>query len=220
MSARLLQPLQSFLQLEAAGGLILMAAAALALIVANSPLAVYYAALLDVPVGIRIGGAGIAKRLLLWINDGLMAVFFFLIGMELKREVLEGHLSRLRQASLPAIAAAGDAGAGRLLRGVQLDRPRCDEGLGDPDRDRHRLRPGSSLAAFRAVGLPPASRHRQSRTLGGAAGLAAARLLRARIRATLRPSRLFGPAPFAIAPHARPVSTDLAKPGRRAASGV
>ncbi len=104
---KLLQPLHDFLRLEAAGGLVLMAAAVLALIVANSPLAVYYAALLDLPLAIRVGTFGIAKPLLLWINDGLMAVFFFLIGMELKREVLEGHLSSLRQASLPAFAAAG-----------------------------------------------------------------------------------------------------------------
>jgi Na+:H+ antiporter, NhaA family len=103
----LLQPLHDFLRLEAAGGLVLMAAAVLALFVANSPLAVYYAALLDLPLAIKVGTVGIAKPLLLWINDGLMAVFFFLIGMELKREVLDGHLSSLRQASLPAFAAAG-----------------------------------------------------------------------------------------------------------------
>jgi len=104
---KVLKPLQDFLRLEAAGGLFLMAAAVLALVVANSHLAVYYAALLDLPLEIRIGTFGIAKPLLLWINDGLMAVFFFLVGMELKREVLEGHLSSLRRASLPAFAAVG-----------------------------------------------------------------------------------------------------------------
>jgi len=104
---KLMQPLHNFLRLEGAGGLVLMAAAVLALIVANSPLAVHYKALLDLPLSIRVGSVGIDKPLLLWINDGLMAVFFFLIGMELKREVLEGHLSSLRQASLPAFAAAG-----------------------------------------------------------------------------------------------------------------
>lgn len=95
------------MRLEAAGGLVLMAAALLALIVANSPLAAYYAALLDLPLAISVGTFGIVKPLLLWINDGLMAVFFLVVGMELKREVLEGHLSSLRQASLPAFAAAG-----------------------------------------------------------------------------------------------------------------
>jgi len=79
----------------------------LALVIANSPLAVHYKAFLDLPFEIRIGAFGLAKPLLLWINDGLMAVFFFLVGMELKREVVEGHLSSPRQASLPAFAAFG-----------------------------------------------------------------------------------------------------------------
>lgn len=105
--SRLIKPLQEFLRLEAAGGLVLMAAAVLALVVANSPLAGYHAAVLSVPLEVRIGTWGIAKPLLLWINDGLMAVFFLLVGMELKREVVEGHLSSLRQASLPAFAAVG-----------------------------------------------------------------------------------------------------------------
>jgi len=83
------------------------AAAVLALAVANSPLASAYAALLDDPVQVRVGALDIAKPLILWINDGLMAVFFLLVGMELKREVVEGHLSSLRQASLPAFAALG-----------------------------------------------------------------------------------------------------------------
>ncbi len=104
---KLLQPFQDFLRLEAAGGLILMASAVLALIVANSPLAVYYARLLDLPFAVSIGTLEIAKPLLLWIHDGLMAVFFFHIGLELKREVLDGDLSSLRQASLPAFAAVG-----------------------------------------------------------------------------------------------------------------
>jgi len=99
--------LQEFLALESAGGLVLMAAAVLALVVANSPLAPAYAALLDVPVQVRVGALDIAKPLILWINDGLMAVFFLLVGMELKREVVEGHLASLRQASLPAFAALG-----------------------------------------------------------------------------------------------------------------
>jgi NhaA family Na+:H+ antiporter len=103
----LLQTLQEFLRLEAAGGLVLMASAVLALLVANSPLAVHYEALLNLPLVISIGTFGFAKPLLLWINDGLMAVFFFLVGMELKREVLDGDLSSLRQASLPAFAAFG-----------------------------------------------------------------------------------------------------------------
>ena len=104
---KVLKSLQEFVRLESAGGLILMMAAVLALAIANSPFAAYYTAWLDLPLAIKIGTFGIAKPLLLWINDGLMAVFFFLVGMELKREVVEGHLSSLRKASLPAFAALG-----------------------------------------------------------------------------------------------------------------
>ncbi len=104
---RVMNPLREFLKLEAAGGLILMGTTLLALIVANSPLKPQYDALLNLPLEIRAGGFGLAKPLLLWVNDGLMAVFFFLVGMELKREIVEGHLSSMRQASLPAFAALG-----------------------------------------------------------------------------------------------------------------
>ncbi len=107
LADKVLKSLQDFLRLEAAGGLLLMGTATLALLVANSPLDRYYAALLELPLEIRIGTFGIEKPLLLWVNDGLMAVFFFLVGMELKREVLEGHLSSLQRASLPAFAAVG-----------------------------------------------------------------------------------------------------------------
>lgn len=99
--------LQEFLRLEAAGGLLLMAAAGLAMLVANSPVASLYVHTLALPFEIRAGSFGIAKPLLLWVNDGLMAVFFLLIGLELKREVLDGHLSNIRSATLPAFAAVG-----------------------------------------------------------------------------------------------------------------
>lgn len=101
------KPLHQFFRLEAAGGLSLMIATALALIAANSSLSVQYNLLLQIPFEIRLGVFGISKPLLLWINDGLMALFFFLVGMELKREVVQGHLSSARQASLPAFAALG-----------------------------------------------------------------------------------------------------------------
>ncbi|NWB94595.1 Na+/H+ antiporter NhaA [Pseudomonas gingeri] len=96
-----------FFQLEAAGGLLLIAAAALALIINNSPLSHLYAGLLDVPVVAQVGALQIAKPLLLWINDGLMALFFLLIGLEVKRELLEGHLSKPSQVVLPGAAAIG-----------------------------------------------------------------------------------------------------------------
>jgi NhaA family Na+:H+ antiporter len=96
-----------FFQQESAGGILLMGAALLAIVLANSPLNAYYALLIDTPVAIRIGALEIAKPLLLWINDGLMAVFFFLVGLELKREVLEGELSSVRKVVLPGIGAIG-----------------------------------------------------------------------------------------------------------------
>ncbi len=99
--------LSQFLKMEAASGLLLIAAAALALIINNSPLAWLYNGLLDVPVVAQVGALKIDKPLLLWINDGLMALFFLLIGLEVKREVLEGHLSKPSQIVLPGAAAIG-----------------------------------------------------------------------------------------------------------------
>jgi NhaA family Na+:H+ antiporter len=102
-----LAAIREFLALESAGGVLLAGAAAVAMACANSPLERAYGALLDTPVEVRAGAFEIAKPLLLWINDGLMAVFFFLVGLELKREVQEGELSRASQIALPAVAALG-----------------------------------------------------------------------------------------------------------------
>lgn len=99
--------IREFLKLESAGGIMLMIAAVLAMGIANSPLDGWYQQLLDVPVEIRVGALIIAKPLILWINDGLMAVFFFLVGLELKREIIEGELSRPANVMLPALAAIG-----------------------------------------------------------------------------------------------------------------
>lgn len=99
--------LREFFRLEAAGGILLGAAAIIALFVENSPLAVFYDALLTTPMAVQIGAFLIHKPLLLWINDGLMAVFFLLIGLEIKREILEGQLSTKEQITLPAVAALG-----------------------------------------------------------------------------------------------------------------
>ena len=98
---------QAFFQHPAAGGILLMIAAFLALTLDNSPLAWAYDRLLNTPVVIQIGALELDKPLLLWINDGLMAVFFFLVGLEIKREVIEGRLSNARQAGLPIVAAIG-----------------------------------------------------------------------------------------------------------------
>jgi len=99
--------IRNFLRLESASGILLILAAITALILANSLLSDFYTTLLNIPVHIRIGALEIAKPLLLWINDGLMAVFFFLIGLELKREFVEGELSDPQKIILPALGAIG-----------------------------------------------------------------------------------------------------------------
>ncbi|MCG6873438.1 MAG: Na+/H+ antiporter NhaA [Gammaproteobacteria bacterium] len=103
----MLSTVQSFLKLESAGGILLMVSAALAMLLANSSLAPLYNGLNDLPVAIQVGSFSIAKPLLLWINDGLMAVFFFLVGLELKRELYEGELNGWDRISLPLLGAAG-----------------------------------------------------------------------------------------------------------------
>ena len=97
----------NFYRSESSAGIVLMAATALALFVANSPLEYWYNQLIEVPVVIAAGDWGIEKPLLLWINDGLMAVFFFHVGLELKREVCEGELSNPKEIVLPAAGAVG-----------------------------------------------------------------------------------------------------------------
>ncbi len=102
-----LKMLKEFFKLEAAGGIVLALAAVLAMVVANSPLQDWYNAFIHAPVEVRIGNFEIAKDAHHWINDGLMAIFFFLVGLELKREALIGELSDIKQILLPALAAVG-----------------------------------------------------------------------------------------------------------------
>jgi len=99
--------LRNFFKLEAAGAILLLIAAVLAMLLKNSQLTELYQAFLDTPVEVRIGALEIAKPLFLWVNDGLMAIFFFMIGMEVKREVLIGELSEFSQLLLPLVAGAG-----------------------------------------------------------------------------------------------------------------
>ncbi|USH05483.1 Na+/H+ antiporter NhaA [Grimontia kaedaensis] len=99
--------LVEFFQLDTAPGIILIASAFLALIIANSPLAPFYLAFLDTPIHFKIGSLDIEKNLLLWINDGLMAIFFLLIGLEVKRELIQGALRTRSRAMFPVVAAIG-----------------------------------------------------------------------------------------------------------------
>ncbi|MEX2451404.1 MAG: Na+/H+ antiporter NhaA [Rhodospirillales bacterium] len=99
--------IRDLLHHEAAGGALLLMATILALLLVNSPLNWIYNALLTTPVAIQVSALVIDKPLLLWINDGLMVIFFFLVGLEIKRELIEGHLSSWRESALPVIAAVG-----------------------------------------------------------------------------------------------------------------
>lgn len=101
------QLIQRFLKLESAGGILLLFSAAVAMLLANSPLSSQYNDFLNLPVSLQIGSFSINKTLIHWINDGFMAVFFVLVGMEVKKELFEGALSSYQQAIFPAIAAVG-----------------------------------------------------------------------------------------------------------------
>ncbi|AJJ12335.1 Na+/H+ antiporter NhaA [Yersinia rohdei] len=107
--------IRQFLRQEAAGGLILIFAAIVALFMANSPLFGFYQSFLDVPVSVKIAALDISKPLLLWVNDGLMAVFFLVVGLEVKRELMEGSLAGRDKAVFPAIAALGGMLAPALI---------------------------------------------------------------------------------------------------------
>ena len=99
--------LTRLIQHEAFAGVLMILAAVLALIFANTGLSGAYYGFLNTEVSLLINGIGLTKPLLLWINDGLMAIFFFLIGLELKREMVEGRLKNPRDVMLPGIAALG-----------------------------------------------------------------------------------------------------------------
>jgi Na+:H+ antiporter, NhaA family len=99
--------IEEFIQKESASGILLIFATLLALILSNSFLSPLYESFLHIPVEIRVGSLQLDKSLYHWVNDGLMAIFFLLIGLEVKREILEGHLSSLGQIALPGVAAVG-----------------------------------------------------------------------------------------------------------------
>jgi NhaA family Na+:H+ antiporter len=115
LSARALHALGEFLRLEAAGGILLVGAALLALLCANSPLAPWYQGARALSLGVALGDLHIAKPALLWINDGLMAVFFLLVALEIKREALTGQLAGRQQLVLPLVCAGAGVAIPALL---------------------------------------------------------------------------------------------------------
>ncbi len=103
----ILSSIKEFLRLESASGILLVAATILAMLAANTAFQPYYQDFLDIPIAFHFGAFAIDKSMLLFINDGLMALFFLLVGLELKREVLQGELSNPSKVALPIIAAVG-----------------------------------------------------------------------------------------------------------------
>ena len=103
----MIRQIKNFLKLESSGGILLFTAAILAIICANTSVQSVYFDFLQTQVVLKVGAFAIDKPLLMWINDGFMAVFFVLVGLEVKREMFEGSLSSVRKASLPAFAAFG-----------------------------------------------------------------------------------------------------------------
>ena len=96
-----------FIKVESSVGIILLACALLAMIIDNSGWRHYYQAFFQIPITVHFGKYGLSKPLLLWINEGLMAIFFMLVGLEIKREMLIGELNTLHKLSLPGFAALG-----------------------------------------------------------------------------------------------------------------
>ncbi len=107
MVKKLLSPIQKFVRIESLSGILLFGATLLALILANSPLADRFQSLWQFKIGISSSGFELIKPLILWINDGLMTIFFFLIGLEIKRELMIGELNSVKKASFPLFAAIG-----------------------------------------------------------------------------------------------------------------
>jgi NhaA family Na+:H+ antiporter len=125
--------LQQLFRHDAAGGVVLLLASGLALVLANSTFSDAYDLLLSTHASVRIGSFGIEKPLLLWINDGLMAIFFLLVGLEIKRELISGELSNLSRAALPATAAFGGMVAPALIYlGIAWNAPSAAAGWAIP----------------------------------------------------------------------------------------
>jgi Na+:H+ antiporter, NhaA family len=129
---RALRPFQRFAHTESAGGIVLLACALLALAWANSPWGQTYTHLWETSIGIRVGGRPFDMSLHDWINDGLMAVFFFVVGLEIKREILVGELSTRQHAALPVAAALGGMVVPALIYALLNGRGAGSAGWGIP----------------------------------------------------------------------------------------
>ena len=140
-AARFVRPIESFLHVEASSGVVLLVMAAVAMVIASSAWAGAFHHLLELPIGLSFGSMKVERPLHFWINDGLMTIFFFVVGLEIRREIHEGELSNLRRAVLPLAAAVGGMVAPALLylrvRGAQAG---GSAWMGRADGDRHRLR--------------------------------------------------------------------------------
>jgi NhaA family Na+:H+ antiporter len=126
------RPLERFLRIEAASGILLLVAAAVALACANSPWAASYASFWHTPLGIRVGSFQFERELEWVVNDGLMVIFFFVVGLEIRREIHHGELSEWRRAALPAAAALGGMLAPAIVYLSLAGAPETHSGWGVP----------------------------------------------------------------------------------------
>ncbi len=132
MDKTLFTPFQKFVKIESFSGILLFSATIIALIWANSPLSYIYESLWQYEIGISLQSFELSKPLILWINDGLMAIFFFLIGLEIKRELLIGELNSLRKATFPIFAAIGGMLIPITLYIILNRNPEASHGWGIP----------------------------------------------------------------------------------------
>ena len=146
---KIISPFQDFVQAESFGGILLISFTLIALIWANSPWAGGYTSLWETPLSIKIGTFYIDKPILLWINDGLMAIFFFVVGLEIKRELLVGELSSPRQALFPIAAAIGGMVLPAAIFLLVTRGQAGSHGWGIPMANRYCLCPGNPIDTWK-----------------------------------------------------------------------
>ncbi len=161
-----------FVHSEVTGSILLLACTVFALVWANSPWAGVYDDLLHTYIGVGWGDSVFKLSLHHWINDGLMVIFFFVVGLEIKRELVVGELSSFEKASLPVAAAVGGMVVPALFFVFFNFGGDAARGLGHPDGHRHRLRPRRAghlrqESAFGPQGLSHGARHRRRSRRGG-----------------------------------------------------